>query len=131
LIGQNPELFYRALLQRWASNIDRLDPRAVTAYLEQYRDAARIHAQCEDYRAGASVDRSNDRASRDAGARLDCPVLVLWSTGYLADKAKSPIDTWRKWADDVSEVAIDCGHFIVEEEPQLAARAMLDFFSAP
>jgi haloacetate dehalogenase len=29
----------------------------------------------------------------------------------------------------VSEVAIDCGHFIVEEEPQQAARAMLDFFA--
>jgi haloacetate dehalogenase len=131
LIGQNPLLFYRALLQRWASNIDKLDARAVTAYLDQYRDPRKIHAQCEDYRAGAGVDRDNDQADRDAGARLDCPLLVLWSTGYLGDKARSPIDTWRKWADEVSEVAIDCGHFIVEEEAPLASRAMLDFFAAP
>ena len=57
-------------------------------------------------------------------------LLLLWSRGYLADKAVSPVATWRKWADDVSEVAFDCGHFIVEEEPELAARAMLDFFAA-
>lgn len=131
LIGQNPSLFYRALLERWASDINKLDPKAVATYLEQYRDPARIHAQCEDYRAGATIDRDLDQADRDAGRRLDCPVLLMWSTGYLADKAKSPLGSWRKWADDVSEVAIDCGHFIVEEEPQLAAEAMLEFFAKP
>ncbi len=129
LIGQNPALFYRALLERWSGDIERLDAQAVTAYLEQYSDAARIHAQCEDYRAGATIDRELDQIDRDAGRRLDCPVLVLWSTGYLADKANSPLASWRKWADDVSEVAIDCGHFIVEEEPQVAAQAMLEFFN--
>ena len=129
LIGQNPDLFYRALLERWASSIDKLDPRAVAAYLDQYRDPAKIHAQCEDYRAGATVDRGYDQASRDAGEQMDCPVLLLWSTGYLSDKADSPVDSWREWAPDVSEVAIDCGHFIVEEEPQRAAKAMADFFA--
>ena len=54
--------------------------------------------------------------------------MVLWSTGYLSDKANSPLETWRKWAADVTEMPIDCGHFIVEEEPQLAARALIDFF---
>ena len=128
LIGQNPDLFYGALLERWASDIRKLDPRAVCAYLNQYQDPARIHAQCEDYRAGATIDRSNDQASRDAGEQLDCPMLLLWGTGYLGDKANSPVASWRKWASDVSEIALDCGHFIVEEEPQQAARAMRDFF---
>ena len=130
LIGQNPALFYRALLERWASDIDKLDPEAVKAYLVQYEDAAKIHAQCEDYRAGATVDRELDLADRNAGRQLQCQVLVLWSTGYLADKANSPLATWQKWADDVAEVAVDCGHFIVEEEPRQAARAMLEFFRA-
>lgn len=129
LIGQNPRLFYGSLLRRWSGDIGKLDPRAVAAYLGQYEDPARIHAQCEDYRAGATFDLACDRASRKAGERLDCPVLVMWSTGYLADKASSPIASWRKWADEVSEVAIDCGHFIVEEEAQQASRAMLEFFS--
>ena len=129
IIGQNPSLFYRSLLERWASDIARLDPAAVEAYLEQYRDPRKIQAQCEDYRAGATVDRLYDQANRDAGDQMDCPVLVLWSTGYLGDKARSPLDSWRKWAGDVSAVAIECGHFIVEEEPRLAADAMVDFFA--
>ncbi len=128
LIGQNPALFYRFLLERWASDIGKLDPEAVQAYLDQYRDPRKIHAQCEDYRAGATIDRLYDQANREAGDKLDCPVLVLWSTGYLSDKANSPIQTWRKWAAEVSEKPIDCGHFIVEEEPQLAAKALVDFF---
>lgn len=128
LIGQNPTLFYRLLLERWASDIAKLDPGAVQAYLDQYQDPRKIQAQCEDYRAGATIDRLNDQANRDAGDQLDCPVLVLWSTGYLSDKANSPIQTWHKWASDVAEAPIDCGHFIVEEEPQLAANAMVEFF---
>jgi len=71
----------------------------------------------------------NDQASRDAGEQLGCPMLLLWGTVYLADKASSPVASWRKWASNVSEIALDCGHFIVEEEPQLAARAMRDFFA--
>ena len=129
VIGQNPELFYRFLLQRWASDITKLDPQAIQAYLDQYRDPRKIHAQCEDYRAGATVDRALDQASRDASAQLDCPVMVLWSTGYLSDKANSPLATWRKWAADVTEIPVDCGHFIVEEEPDLAAAALIDFFN--
>jgi len=128
VIGQNPGLFYRHLLERWASDIGKLDPAAVQAYLQQYRDRRKIHAQCEDYRAGATVDLENDRADREAGRRLDCPVLLLWGKGYLGRKAKSPLATWRRWADDVREVALDCGHFIVEEEPRQAVTAMTDFF---
>ncbi len=128
LIEQNPTLFYRLLLERWASDIGKLDPEAVQVYLDQYRDPRKIHAQCEDYRAGATVDRLYDQANREAGDQLDCPVLVLWSTGYLSDKANSPIQTWRKWAAEVTEKPIDCGHFIVEEEPQLAAKALVEFF---
>ena len=128
LIGQNPALFYGALLERWAGNLDRLGADAVAAYLEQYRDPCKIEAQCEDYRAGATLDLLNDRVDRDAGRKLDCPVLVLWGKGYLGAKAASPLETWRRWADDVCECALDCGHFVVEEEPEKALDALLRFF---
>ncbi|HKJ53616.1 MAG TPA: alpha/beta hydrolase [Gammaproteobacteria bacterium] len=128
IIGQDPGLFYRSLLERWAGDLACLDARAVAAYLEQYRDPRRIEAQCEDYRAGATVDRLDDLADREAGRKLDCPVRVLWGRGYLGKKAASPIDSWRRWADEVSETALDCGHFIVEEEPELAQSAMAEFF---
>ena len=129
LIGQNPALFYRSLLERWAGDIERLGEDAVSAYLEQYRDPRKIEAQCEDYRAGATLDLVNDRIDRDAGRKLDCPVLLLWGKGYLGAKASSPLETWRRWADEVSECALDCGHFVVEEKPEKALDALLGFFA--
>jgi haloacetate dehalogenase len=128
IIGLDPGLFYRAMLERFAGDFARLDVRAVEAYLDQYRDPRKIQAQCEDYRAGATVDRLNDLADREAGHKLDCPVMVLWGKGYLGKKAASPVASWRRWADEVSETALDCGHFIVEEEPGLAQRALGEFF---
>jgi haloacetate dehalogenase len=43
-----------------------------------------IHATCEDYRAGATLDVDHDEADR--GSRcIGCPTLVLWgSRGSVA-----------------------------------------------
>jgi haloacetate dehalogenase len=129
LIGNDPEFFVTHLLARWAGDVGRLSPQAVAAYVAQFRNPATVSATCEDYRAGASADWDDDRADRAAGRKLACKMLVLWSRGYLGDKASSPAGLWRRWADDVSEVALDCGHFVPEEEPERTAAALRDFFA--
>jgi haloacetate dehalogenase len=55
---------------------------------------------------------------------------VLWGRSYLAGDVPSPLAAWRDWADDVSEIAVDCGHFIAEEPPAACAEALADFFDA-
>ncbi|WP_119458906.1 alpha/beta fold hydrolase [Rhodospirillaceae bacterium SYSU D60014] len=127
LIGADPDFYIRHLLDRWAGRSDALDPRAVAAYVEQFHRPSVLSATCEDYRAGATLDRAHDREDRDAGRRLDCPVLVIWGRGYAASKAASPAEAWRRWADEVQEVALDCGHFVAEEEPQACAAALGGF----
>ncbi|KZD08399.1 alpha/beta hydrolase [Oceanibaculum pacificum] len=129
LIGADPDFYYSHLLDRWAGYRDRLAPEAVADYLTQFHDPAVIAATCADYRAGASVDRRHDAEDRAAGRGIVCPVLVLWGRGYLASKAASPSAIWRDWATEVSEVALDCGHFVVEEEPEKAAAALGEFFA--
>ena len=47
-------------------------------YKRCYRDPASIHAMCEDYRAGATVDFSLDEEDRKSGNRIICPLLALW-----------------------------------------------------
>jgi haloacetate dehalogenase len=42
-------------------------------------DPACVHAMCEDYRAAATIDLEHDRADRDAGKKIACPLRVLWS----------------------------------------------------
>src|SRR5215471_15325256 len=51
--------------------------RALAHYHAAYQDPTRIHAMCEDYRAGRSSDLEHDEADRAAGKKIGCPVLAL------------------------------------------------------
>jgi haloacetate dehalogenase len=130
LISHDPEFYLRHLLDRWAGHKDALDPSAVAEYIRHFRKLAVIQAGCEDYRAGATIDLAHDRADRDAGRRLRCPTLILWGKRYLSGMARSPLEVWRIWAEDVREVVLDCGHFVAEEQPDACAAALQEFFSA-
>lgn len=129
LIGNDPAFYLEHLLSRWAGRREALDDAAVAEYYRAFRRPEVIQATCEDYRAGASVDRDNDLADREAGKRIDCPVLVIWGKGYLAAKADSPLATWQRWASDVRERALECGHFVAEEEPEACGTALRGFFT--
>ena len=104
------------------------------AYVEALRNPARVHAICEEYRAAATLDLAHDRADRDIGRRIACPLLALWSaTGALDDwyaEAGGPLALWRDWADDVQGGPLPGGHFLPEEMPDETADALNRFFSA-
>jgi haloacetate dehalogenase len=129
MIGADPDFYIGHLLERWAGRREALDPAAVTDYFGQFHEPTVIAATCADYRAGATVDRADDAEDRRRGRKIACPVLVLWGRRYLSSKTGSPLAIWQKWADDVREVALDCGHFVVEEKPEEAAQAFLSFMS--
>lgn len=130
LIGGDPGFYLEHLLARWAGDRDALDARAVAEYARYFRTPEMIEACCEDYRAGAGIDVDLDRADRAADRRMACPVLVLWGRRYLAAKVDSPAQIWRRWADDVREVALDCGHFLAEERPDATVAALAEFFTS-
>jgi haloacetate dehalogenase len=129
LIAADPDFYIRHLLDRWVGRPDALHPQAVAAYLQQFHDPDVVSATCEDYRAGAGIDRREDGSDRARGAKIACPVLVLWGRRYLTPRAGSPLAVWCGWADDVREVALDCGHFIAEEAPEECSAALADFFA--
>lgn len=129
LIAADPDFYIRHLLDRWVGRPDALHPQAVAAYLGQFHEPSVVAATCEDYRAGASIDRREDGEDRQRGAKIACPVLVLWGRRYLTSKTASPLAAWRNWAPDVREVALDCGHFIAEEAPEECATALAEFFA--
>jgi len=54
---------------------------------------------------------------------------VLWGREYLEKKSSSPLAVWREWADDVTEAALECGHFVAEEAPEACAEALIAFFA--
>ena len=101
---------------------------ALAAYHEAFRDPARVHALCEDYRAGATLDRAYDDADRAAGRKIAAPLLALWGAKGIPAKGEAPLDVWRRWANDVRGEGIACGHFLPEEAPEATARALAKFF---
>jgi haloacetate dehalogenase len=110
-------------------NLSAFDPRALAHYRTFFQDPRRIHATCEDYRAGRTTDLVHDEADRAAGKKIDCPLLALWGASGIPSETKSPLDTWREWANHVRGFAIDCGHYLPEENPDATAKALLEFFS--
>ena len=85
---------------------------------------------CEDYRAGATVDRAHDDADR--GTRtIACPVRVLWGAhGALPGFYEDPLELWRPYAPDVAGRAVDgAGHFIPEDVPDAVSTDLADFFA--
>lgn len=125
LIGAEPDLFIQHLLERWVGRPNVLSETAVSHYIEQFRKPSVQRAMIEDYRAGATIDYLHDQADRAAGKKVMCPVFVPWGSRYTMS---SPLPVWQRWADDVCELALDCGHFIAEEMPEACATALRHFF---
>jgi len=106
-------------------------PEAVMAvWRAAFDDPVAVHAFCEDYRAGASIDREHDRADRDARRRVGVPLLALWGDRGKLGGWYDVLAIWRDWADDVSGRAVDASHFLVEDRPAEVARELAAFFAA-
>ena len=104
---------------------ETFDPAALEDYKRCFRDPAAIHASCEDYRAGATIDLEHDRA--DLNRKIACPLLVLWGTQGLVGRQFDVLGLWRERAGDVTGRSIDCGHYLAEEAPADTLAALQAF----
>jgi haloacetate dehalogenase len=122
-LGADPEGFY------FGPRSQLFAPEALEEYLRCLRDPRTIHAICEDYRAGATIDFELDESDR-GGRRIACPVLVLWGErGPLGDGA-DVLSIWRDWADRAEGKALDCGHHLPEEAPDDTYHELHTFLSS-
>lgn len=126
MIGADPDAYLRHRLDRAGNIADVYHPDAVAEYAHAFADPDVIHASCEDYRAAATIDLDHDRA--DGDARIACPVLVLWGARGPVERHFDVLTTWRvKAAGPVTGKALDCGHFVAEEQPQATLTALRQF----
>ncbi|MEV4020931.1 alpha/beta hydrolase [Nonomuraea angiospora] len=121
VINADPDAWYTA-------TAEQMGQEAYEDYRRAIHDPDTVHAMCEDYRAGLTVDRAADDADRAAGHRLTCPTLFLWSVkDDMEELYGDPLAIWRTWADDVTGHAIDSGHHMAEEAPDELGAALLAF----
>jgi haloacetate dehalogenase len=125
VIGAAPDQFFRRSFERGANAAQVFPPEAVAEYVRCATTPAAIHAMCEDYRAGASIDLVHDEA--DFADKVNCPMMALWSaTGYVG-RTQDVLQTWREYATDVRGHSMPCGHHIAEEMPEEAHAAIKQF----
>ncbi|MCX7898984.1 MAG: alpha/beta hydrolase [Methylocystis sp.] len=110
-----------------AKSLEIFEPAALAAYREAFNDPARIHAACEDFRAGATLDKEHLAADKAAGRKLLTPTLIV--TGELTFPSTGPslIDAWRQWGDDIKEARIDAGLYLMDEAPTATLNALDEF----
>ena len=125
MIGNDPEYYIRSKLQMWGANNEYLTEEIIQEYLRCFTIDT-IHASCEDYRAGASIDLVHHE--EDFDKKISCPLQVLWGSKATIEELYDPIKVWKEWALNVEGQSIDCGHFLPEESPVETYNAIINFF---
>ncbi len=90
-----------------------------------------LHAVCEDYRAGATVDFAMDKADFEAGRRIGSPTLVIWGEQSHTEKMFNPREAWPPYAANIVKFCpLPCGHYPAEQAPDELCNELLTFFKS-
>ena len=128
LLAGNAEFFLRSRFARFSPANTSFTPEAFAEYLRCFNNPATIHATCEDYRAGATVDIEHSNA--DGDKKVTCPLLVLWGERGTVGRLYDVMSIWRQHAVNVTGTALPSGHFLPEEVPDETLGAVLPFLQA-
>ena len=113
---------------RKAGEVSVFDEECVGVYRAVMRDPAAVHAQCEDYRAGAGVDLEEAEEDEREGRRVRCEVMVLWGRRGVIEMCFDAVGEWGKVSDrEVVGEGVDCGHYIPEEAPGVVLESIRGF----
>jgi haloacetate dehalogenase len=125
-----PDAWWRAHTSREPKPPDFFDREALADYLKAVHSPEMIRGMCEDYRAAASIDLEHDRASRAAGEKVRCPMLVLWGKKAKIEAWYDALGVWRQYcAAGVRGGPVDSGHYLAEEAPGEVLEQLIAFFA--
>ena len=132
-IKKDPNAYFTGLMTKWSGGgkLDQFHPAALEAYAQAWGDPSRIHAFCEDYRAGAGADRQADLADLQARKTITCPVHVMPGNSFLTSGARPPLEVWQEtFAPQATGTVIESGHFVAEENATQTLAALTRFLGA-
>jgi haloacetate dehalogenase len=124
VLGAAAEFVVRDILSAWPATPDAISAEATERYVEAFNDET-LPGICADYRASFHLDQQMDAEDREAGRRIESPVLVHW--GDEEQAMSGALEVWRRWADDVRGGPVHSGHFIPEEAPEELLASLRDF----
>jgi haloacetate dehalogenase len=95
--------------------VGRGDPELGAEYRRVFGIPGTIHAMCEDYRAGASIDLVHDEA--DLYKKIECPLLVLWGEQGSVARRYDALALWGRRAANLTGKQMPGGHSFQESHP--------------
>ncbi|KAI1031311.1 hypothetical protein LB504_000117 [Fusarium proliferatum] len=132
--ADNGKHYLEHTLASWTKKktLEDFDKRALEEYRKAYCNETRIHSTCEDYRAGAFLDKAYDEKDVQEGNKIQAPMLAIWgnagvSAESLQNKPEGPLEIWKKYAHTVCGKALECGHFILEEDSEGLSEVLVPF----
>jgi len=126
MIAADPDTFFSHFLDTWTRRPGAIPADVRAAYLAACRTPEAIHAICEDYRAGATVDVEHETADRRAGRRITAPALAMWQDPGGLVLPFDPEEVWSSWAPDLLTRVLPGGHFLPEDCPEEVAAAVTE-----
>jgi haloacetate dehalogenase len=125
LIANNGDFYLRSRFLRPTGGTNAITAEAFAEYFRCFNNPEAIHATCEDYRAGATIDL--EHAAADGDRKVRCPLLALWGERGTVGRLYDAMRIWREHAIDVTGRALPAGHFLPEEAPEETLSALLSF----
>jgi haloacetate dehalogenase len=124
VLGAAGEFVVRDILSTWPATPDAISAEATERYVEAFNDQT-LPGICADYRASFHLDHQLDAEDREAGRRIESPVLAHW--GEEEQAMSGSLEVWQRWADRVEGGPLPSGHFIPEEAPEELIASLRDF----
>lgn len=92
-----------------------------------------VRSSCDDYRASADEESIEHQVNRKGGKKMDCDVLISYSSDILASRGN--IKVWKERIGggklEIKSLGNGVEHFLAEEVPEKTAQAMVAFYSRP
>jgi haloacetate dehalogenase len=97
-------------------------------YLRVTSSPENVHAMCEDYRAGASIDLQHDAADLDK--KIQCPTMLLWAEKAPMGKIYDVLKIWKDRCVNVTGKSLPGGHTLQEDVPEQFLSEVQPFLKA-
>lgn len=104
---------------------EMIEQKAFDNFMRTLQREGSVHAQCEDYRAAATIDLEHDRADLDK--KLTCPLLVLWGDQNPLNKDTDIVSIWKERANDVRGHGTPSAHWLPEQIPEQVIEEVTSF----
>jgi len=105
------------LKQQYDAQLARATTDVQKEYARVMSNPETIHAMCEDYRAGASIDLKHDAA--DINKKITCPLRVLWAEKGAMGRIYDVMAIWRERGTKVTGKGLPGGHNLQEDVPEM------------